>query len=284
MHPFAVLLAGSRFTGQLTATPNGCGIWNYAWYAGLSGDISTPLTSGPTATSYTTPALSATGRYWVRVYYDNSAASVDSSTITLTVVLPAPAPLSATYTGSAINVNWAASAGVHHYELQRLAGGVWTPLTLSSPAATSYQDTAVVANATYVYRVRAVDAYGGSASAWASDLATTMSFTGIQGDNVMVVAFSHFDQIRTAINHIRAARGDADLGWPQLLQQAGFENAPVPAQNALIRGIHLVALRDGMNKARAAVQLPNLWYTDSTISTSTRIQAVHLSELQQRAQ
>jgi Ig-like domain CHU_C associated len=283
VQPGSIFYAGAPVT--LTATPNGCGSFNYAWYAGLSGDVnnSTPLTSGPSASSYTTPALTATARYWVRLFYDNSAASVDSGTITLTVPLSAPATLTATYTGSGINVSWSASAGVHHYELQRLSNGVWTPLNLSSPTATSYPDTAVVSNAAYVYRVRAVDAYGESASAYASDLATTMSFATIQ-QHVTFVAFSHFEQIRTAINLIRAARGDGDLGWAQLLQQAGYANAAVPAQNGLIKAIHLLALRDGMNKARAAVALPSPGYTDSNVTTSTPIRAVHLTDLQQRAQ
>ena len=55
---------------------------NYQWYSGQSGDTSAPV--GTNAASYTTPSLTATASYWVRL--SNSASlTTDSSTATISV-------------------------------------------------------------------------------------------------------------------------------------------------------------------------------------------------------
>lgn len=55
----------------------------YQWYTGNSGDISNPIV-GATSSSYTTPALTTTTSYWVRI--SNSSGSVDSATAVVSVV------------------------------------------------------------------------------------------------------------------------------------------------------------------------------------------------------
>jgi uncharacterized protein YkwD len=54
----------------------------YQWYAGPSGSTSSPL-FGATSASMTTPALSVTTSYWVRV--SNGYGSADSAAATITV-------------------------------------------------------------------------------------------------------------------------------------------------------------------------------------------------------
>jgi hypothetical protein len=54
---------------------------SYQWYQGSSGDTSQPV--GTNASSFTTPALTATTSYWVRV--SNSCGHADSVTATITV-------------------------------------------------------------------------------------------------------------------------------------------------------------------------------------------------------
>ncbi|HJT18207.1 MAG TPA: SBBP repeat-containing protein, partial [Thermoanaerobaculia bacterium] len=54
----------------------------YQWYLGISGTTSSPV-GGATSTSYTTPALINTTRYWVRV--TGSSGSSDSNTATITI-------------------------------------------------------------------------------------------------------------------------------------------------------------------------------------------------------
>lgn len=68
-------------TATLTVTASGSAPLAYQWYAGASGDTATPV--GDDEASFTTPALTATASYWVRV--SNAVGAVDSSTATITV-------------------------------------------------------------------------------------------------------------------------------------------------------------------------------------------------------
>jgi hypothetical protein len=61
----------------------------YQWYEGDSGTTSTPV--GTNSFSFTTPSLTASTRYWVRV--SNLAGSVNSVTATVTVAPPLAAPV-----------------------------------------------------------------------------------------------------------------------------------------------------------------------------------------------
>jgi hypothetical protein len=65
----------------------GSGPFSYQWYEGTSGVTTTP--AGTNSSSFTTPALSATKSYWVRVTSTcNGSASVNSNTATVTVLPP----------------------------------------------------------------------------------------------------------------------------------------------------------------------------------------------------
>ena len=55
---------------------------NYQWYAGMSGTTTSPIAGG-TSSSYTTPALTSSASYWVRV--SSSAGTVDSATASVVV-------------------------------------------------------------------------------------------------------------------------------------------------------------------------------------------------------
>ncbi len=80
--------SGSSVTLTVGAA-GGSGSPSYQWYAGMSGNVSA-LVAGATTASYTTPALSATASYWVRV--SDSTGSVDSTTAVITVTAPASLP------------------------------------------------------------------------------------------------------------------------------------------------------------------------------------------------
>jgi hypothetical protein len=69
-------------TATLTVVATGTAPLTYQWYQGSSGDTSNPI-AGATNSSYTTPALTATSSYWVKV--SNVVGSVNSSTATITV-------------------------------------------------------------------------------------------------------------------------------------------------------------------------------------------------------
>jgi uncharacterized protein YkwD len=72
-------------TATLSVTATGTSPLTYKWYQGTSGNTSLPI-GGATNASYTTPALTSTTRYWVRV--SNSAGAVESEDATVTVSAP----------------------------------------------------------------------------------------------------------------------------------------------------------------------------------------------------
>ena len=72
------IASGQAATLSVAATGT---VLSYQWYQGSSGDTSHPV--GTNAASFTTPALSASTTYWVRV--SDSCATVDSVAATVTV-------------------------------------------------------------------------------------------------------------------------------------------------------------------------------------------------------
>ncbi|MBK8738332.1 MAG: PQQ-binding-like beta-propeller repeat protein [Betaproteobacteria bacterium] len=68
-------------SATLSVLATGAAPLHYQWYQGPSGDTSTPV--GPDAPSFSTPALSATTRYWVRV--SNAHGHFDSAAATITI-------------------------------------------------------------------------------------------------------------------------------------------------------------------------------------------------------
>jgi hypothetical protein len=75
-------------TAMLTVNGTGTPPLSYQWYVGQSGDSSKPIQNA-TAASYTTPALTATASYWVRV--SDASGGLNSATATVTVT-PANPP------------------------------------------------------------------------------------------------------------------------------------------------------------------------------------------------
>jgi hypothetical protein len=82
-NPAAIPIVGS---GPPAAQP--AGTLTYQWYRGLTGDISNPVgTPNATTPGFTTPTLTATTDYWVRIKSVLGASTVtaDSNTVTVTV-------------------------------------------------------------------------------------------------------------------------------------------------------------------------------------------------------
>ena len=75
------------------------------WYAGTSGDTSSPI-AGATSSSYNTPALTSPRKYWVRV--TNASGSANSSTATISI----------TFTDSTLTPNETAVRKAHITELR----------------------------------------------------------------------------------------------------------------------------------------------------------------------
>src|SRR5579872_691016 len=73
-------------TATLSVTAAGPGPFTYQWYLGSKGNTSTPV--GSNSSSFTTPALTATTSYWVRL--TTPFGTVDSETATVSVISNAP--------------------------------------------------------------------------------------------------------------------------------------------------------------------------------------------------
>lgn len=81
---------GERTQFKVTAT--GTGTLTYQWYQGQSGTTTTTV-SGATSPTFTTPALTATSSYWVRIT-DGNGAVTNSPTVTVTVSATSPLTVS----------------------------------------------------------------------------------------------------------------------------------------------------------------------------------------------
>jgi len=69
-------------TALMSVAASGDNPFSYQWYIGTSGDTSTPI-QGATSATYTTPALTMTTNYWVRV--SNAGGMANSATATIMV-------------------------------------------------------------------------------------------------------------------------------------------------------------------------------------------------------
>src|SRR5206468_1293302 len=77
----------SGHTTTLSVTANSAGTTTYQWYQGVAPSTATPV--GSNSPSFTTPALTATKSYWVRVTSTcNGTATANSNAATVTVVPP----------------------------------------------------------------------------------------------------------------------------------------------------------------------------------------------------
>jgi sugar lactone lactonase YvrE len=112
VHPQSKTIPPGQST-TLSVTATGEPAPTYQWYSGTRGTTTSPV-SGATTSNFTTPVLSSTTSYWVRVA--NAFGQVDSSTATVTTGLPTMTldrtslQFGATNTGSAFSGNTQAQA------------------------------------------------------------------------------------------------------------------------------------------------------------------------------
>ena len=178
--------------------------------------------------------------------------------------------LTATATStSTASLSWAAVAGATGYEVYRSSNGGSLGLvtgTAVPPTSTTYADSGLVANRTYIYRVRALGTAGGVVAYSNLDPATTIMFTDpaiLPG--VTLVKAIHILQLRTAVNAMRAAG---------LLTSQTFQDPSLIGIQ--IKGVHIAQLRGALNAARAAIGLPPISYTDPGLSI---VRASHVTDL-----
>ncbi len=125
----------SGTTATLSVTAGGTAPLAYHWYVGTSGALTNPI-AGATASSYTTPALTATTSYWVQV--SNAGGAANSNTATITVVTAPtittqPASQTVTVEQNAQFMVAASGTPAPTYQWQLLTNGVWSNLSNGAP-------------------------------------------------------------------------------------------------------------------------------------------------------
>ncbi len=269
-----ILYGGSA---SLSATAGGTAPFTYFWF---QGSATTPFQTAvsPSITVFPTQTTS----YWVRV--SNACGSKDSATVTVTVKPDPPAGLVATKAGTSVSVSWSSSSGADHYELQRLSNNAWLPSPIICPtqnvcSATAYLDNGVAANTTYVYQVRAVAGDGTPSDPSNRDLATMMTFASVGTGTA--IASDPLNEVLAAINTIRAASGTLppiDASY----FQGGASFAP--DHGRIVYANHIMTLRFYMDDALSRVGITPWGYTDPNLVAGATPRAVHVTDLQGRAQ
>jgi titin len=165
-HPQSQTIQSGQ-TATLSVTVAGTAPLFYQWYWGDKGDTSDSI-SGATSSTYTTPALTATTRYRVRV--SNDCGSVESNAATITVGGPAvPSPptnvVATAVSSSQIDLAWQDNSNDETgFKIERKTGasGTWAEIGTVGINVQSYQDKALAAGTTYYYRARAYNLAGNS--------------------------------------------------------------------------------------------------------------------------
>ncbi len=189
---------------------------------------------------------------------------------TTPTVPPPPSPTGVTagaITSTRVDVTWNAIAGATYQIDRQAAGGGFSQI--GTPATNSFSDTTVSADSSYLYRVRAVNSGGPSASS-AADLATTVVFIDNPLTAGTLVKAVHLSQLRTAVNAVRLLAG---------LTPGSFTGAA--ASGTLIGAIHITELRASLDAARGTLGLSTGGYTNPSL-IGVAIKAIHSQELRDR--
>jgi hypothetical protein len=143
------IVSGS--TATMTVMASGTAPLSYQWYVGASGNTSTPV--GANSNSFTTPPLTTTTNYWVRV--SNSVSFADSNTATITVVLGPSITLQPVdrivRAGQDAQFTVAASgtpAPGYQWQVSTNGGSTWSNLTNAPPYSGVMTTTLTVTRAT----------------------------------------------------------------------------------------------------------------------------------------
>ncbi len=187
--------------------------------------------------------------------------------------LVAPTSLVAdTFSGTQVNLTWAAAPNAHHYQVERAPnlGGTFTVLN-SNVATTTYTDSTVTAVNAYLYRVRSADAGGNLSAPGNLDVATAITFTDnpVTAGTTLIKA-QHVTELRQAVNAVRATANLSAATWTD-----------ATLTNVTVKAVHVQELRTSLDAALTALGLTTSSYTDSSL-TGVAIKSVHIDEIRQR--
>ncbi|HWW76725.1 MAG TPA: hypothetical protein VNZ44_15110, partial [Pyrinomonadaceae bacterium] len=181
---------------------------------------------------------------------------------------------------SQISLSWTAGAGATNHRVER-ANSLTGPYVLAgATAGASFSDNGVTAGAAHLYRVCSADAGGNCVSPYSNlALGTAITFTDNPfGANPTAIKAQHFNELRQAVNAVRAAANLPAVTWSP--------DPSLTAQTTTVKAAHVQQLRDKLGEALAVLGVSVSAYTDPTLATGaggTPIRKVHVEELRQRA-
>jgi hypothetical protein len=170
--------------------------------------------------------------------------------------------LTATATStSAASLSWNAASGATSYEIYRASSGGSLGL-VTTVGGTTFAESGLQPQRTYLYRVRALGA--GGALSWSNiDAVTTIAFVDpLIVPRVTTVKAVHITQLRDAVNAFRAAAGLTSTTFTGVL--------------TVVRASHILELRTSLDQARATIGLPPVGYSNPTL---TIIRAADVEDL-----
>jgi YD repeat-containing protein len=252
----ALIDAGGSTTIQV-AWQVGAPNWTVQWSDGYTQTVmESPATRSVSPTSTTTYTATITDGC------SNAAIVNGSATITVrTPVLAVPTGVDAeAQSTTSVQISWNPVQGAT-YEILRsnhtLPGmNMANYVVIGSSTVPGFLDTSVSSNTSYFYRVRSVNGSGPNASrsdGSAFDVATTVLFSPVDALHPYVLATHFLDELRPAVNAVRALAGQSPYAFSTDL-----------AQHSLIRRVHITELRTALDQARAALGLTTEVYAEDT--------------------
>ncbi|HYM61753.1 MAG TPA: fibronectin type III domain-containing protein [Thermoanaerobaculia bacterium] len=219
-------------------------------------------------TDYYASLRPAASELWITLNRNLTGAS-NRIQISSTTRLAAPHNLAATASSTTqVGLTWSSVPGASGYEIWRSSGNTAFAF-LTATGVTSYSDSGLSANTTYLYEVLATGG-GGQSEFSAVDPATTILFTDDPLNAGILIKAVHVEELRTAVNAMRVAGG---------LFPVVFSDSPITS-TTVIQAAHLSELRIALDQARSAIGVSKVMYSDSTLMPGvTVVKAAHVADL-----
>ena len=209
------------------------------------------------------------GAHEIKAHYlGNTEFAESHKTLTQNVQFGPPHSFEASATSTTdVFMAWPEVAGADHYDVYWRTDGLAFTKLKSVPTGVA-DHTGLTPGKTYLYYVVAVDSTGLASGPSVIDPATTIFFNDWQLAGV-VVKSQHIIELRQAIQAFRSAVGGM-----------GAVTYGDASTGAVIRASHVQELRDALAAARSSGGMPALSFTNSPLTSGTRIKAAHIEELQ----
>ena len=209
----ASVTINSGNTTTLSVTTSGTAPFTYQWYQGSSGTTTTPV--GTNSASFTTPILTVTTNYWVKVTNVANLAGSNSSTATVTVNQPAgitTSPASVSINSgdtTTLSVTPSGTAPFTYQWYQGISGVTTTPVGTNSA---SFTTPALTTTTSYWVKVTNAANLTGANSTTATVTVSRFTLT-TSGNNGTITGAGTYDNMVMATLQATAAPGYTFSGW-----------------------------------------------------------------------